>query len=197
MRDQMRRFTYLMVISLLLVACSSNERQFENLPIEVEVESKVVQIDQVISNTQEEVQKALPDAYLVFFSFVGQCSDLPKLQGEIQLDFARIQKSLFNDRSIIAETTIDTASQTLSFNTKDETEHYPNIEPLVISGKSIPEIANILHDYLTSEDSCTGTVVLTRARTESPWRVRCGSPDRVLLECMKIDPETGKVSELQ
>jgi hypothetical protein len=187
----------LLVICILLVGCSSKERQSENLPIEVRTKSKVVQIDQVISNTQEEVQKTLPNAYLVFFSFVGQCSNLPELQGEIRLDFARIQKSLFGDRTVFAKTVIDTASQTLSFNTKDETEHYPNIEPLVINGKSIQEIATVLHDHLVSKNRCTDTVVLSRVRTESPWLVRCGSPDEVLLECIEIDPETGEVTELQ
>jgi len=193
----MSRFTFLLVISILLVACSSRERQLQNLPIEIKTESQVVQIDEVISNAQEEVQKTLPDAYLVFFSFVGQCSDLPKLDGEIRLDFARIQQSLFGDRTIFAETAIDTIGQSLSFNTKDETEHYPNIEPLVLVGKGVPEIANILYDYLISMNGCTDIVVLTRVRTETPWLVRCGPPDKVLLECLEIDPETGKVTELK
>jgi hypothetical protein len=190
------RFTFLLIISTLLTACSS-EKQFENLPVEIDTESQVVKIEQVISDAQEEVQRTLPDAYLVFFSFIGQCSDLPKLQGEIRLDFARIQQSLFGDRTIFAETTISTVNQTLSIKTIDETEHYPNIEPLVIDGKSLQEIAHILHNYLVSKNSCTDTVVLTRVRTESPWLVRCGSPEVVILECIEIDPETGKVTELQ
>lgn len=192
----MRRFTFLLIIFALLTACSS-EKQFENLPIKIETESQMVKIDQVISNAQEEVHKTLPDAYLVFFSFVGHCSDLPKLQGEIRLDFAHIQQSLFGDRTVFARTVIDTADQTLSFDTKDETGHYPNIEPLVINGKSVHEIAASLHDHLVSKNRCTDTVVLSRVRAESPWLVRCSSPDEVLIECIEIAPETGKVTELQ
>ena len=191
----MSRFTFLLIISIFLAACSSNDKQSANLPIVIETKSQVVQIDQVISNAQIEVQSSLPNAYLTFFSFVGQCSDLPKLQGDVRLDFARIQQSLFGDRTILARAEIDTVSQTLSFNTKDETEHYPKLEPLVINGKGIQEIATILHDYLVSKNACTDVVVLTRVRTETPWRVRCGPPEQVLLECMEIDPETGEVVE--
>jgi hypothetical protein len=191
----MSRFTLLLVISIFLAACSSGDKLSEDLPIVIETKSQVVQIDQVISNTQIEVQRTLPNAYLTFFSFVGQCSDLPKFQGIIRLDFARIQPSLFGDRTILARADIDTVSETLSFNTKDETEHYPHIEPLVINGKGIQEIATILHDYLVSKNACQDVVVLTRVRTESPWRVRCGPPEQVLLECMEIDPETGEVTE--
>ena len=191
----MSRFTFLLVISIILAACSSGDKQSENLPIVIETKSQVVQIDQVISDTQIEVQRTLPNAYLTFFSFVGQCSDLPKLQGGVRLDFARVQQSFFGGRTILARAEIDTVSETLSFNTKDETEHYPNLEPLVMNGKGIQEIATILHDYLISKNACKDVVVLTRVRTESPWRVRCGPPEQVLLECMEIDPETGEVVE--
>jgi hypothetical protein len=190
------QFTCSLIIFTFLAACGSSEKQFENLPIVIaQTESQAVDIDKLISNAQEEVQKALPDAYLVFFSFVGQCRNLPKLEGEVRLDFARIQRSLFGDRTFFAESTIDTVDKNLSFQTKDETEHYPNIEPLVLTGKDIQEIVSILHAYLDSKNNCTDTIVLTRVRTESPWRVRCGSPDEVFLECMEIDPATGKITE--
>ena len=183
---------------MLLTACGISERQLENLPIVIsQTESQIVDINQVISNAQEEVQKALPDAYLIFFSFVGQCTNLPKLQGEIRLDFAHIQRSVFGDRSFLGRATIHTFDQTLSFDVKDETEHYPNMEPLALDGNGTQEIANILHDHLVSKNSCIDTIVLSRVSTESPWLVRCGPPDEVFLECVEIDPENGKITELQ
>jgi hypothetical protein len=192
----MCRFTFLLITSIILTACGSAEQQFENLPIEIESKSQVVQIEQVIRAAQKEVQRTLPDAYLVFFSFVGECSALPNLQGELRLEFAELQWSLFGNRTIFADTTVDTINQTLRYSTKDETEHYMDMEPLVMDGKGVQEIAGILHDYLVSKNNCSDTVVLSRVRTESPWLVRCGPPNEVFLECIKIDPETGKVTEL-
>jgi len=194
----MSRFLCLLMFLSLLVACSNIERRLENIPIVISPpESQAVDIDLVINNTQAEVQKVLPDAYLVFFSFVGQCGNLPKLQGEVRLDFARVQRSLFGERTLFAEATVRTDNHTLSFSVKDETEHYPNIEPLVLNGKDIPEIASILHAYLDSTHRCTDTVVLTRVRIETPWLARCGPPEKVFLECLEIDPESGKVTELK
>jgi hypothetical protein len=182
----------------LLVACGKIERRLENIPIVIsQSESQGIDIDLVISNAQEEVQKILPNAYLVFFSFVGKWADLPKLEGEIRIDFAQIHKNLFENKTFLAETTVYTSTQTLNLDVRDETEHYPSIEPLVLDGKTILEIANILHAYLESTNRCTDTVVLTRVRTENPWRARCGPPEEVLLESIEIDPESGKVMELR
>src|SRR5574341_413206 len=194
----MSRFLSLLMFLSLLVACGNIERRLDNIPIVIsQSKPQAIDIDLVISNAQEEVQKILPNAYLVFFSFVGKCADLPKLEGEIRIDFAQIQESLFENRTFLAETTVYTSTQTLNLDVKDETEHYPNIEPLVLDGKTIQEIASILHAYLESTNRCSDTVVLTRVRTESPWRARLGAPEQVFLESIEIDPESGKVTELR
>ena len=67
----------------------------------------------------------------------------------------------------------------------------------LVSGKGIQEISNLLYMYLDSQNNCSDTVVLTRVRTESPWLVRCGPPDEVFLECLEIDPDNGKITELK
>lgn len=193
-----RRFAGWFLIISLLVACGDSERQLVDVPIVVSQPGEYeIDIDLVIHNTQEEVQKILPNAYLVFFSFVGNCSELPKLQGEIRLDFAEVRRSLLGNRTFLAEATVRTSNQKLSLDVRDETEHYPNLGPLVIDGKRIPEIASILHAYLYSTNRCIGTVALTRARTESPWRVVCGHPDKVFIECIRINPLTGDVLEVR
>lgn len=189
---------WLTVLSISVACTSDDVTTLSDVPIVVsQPEQHEIDIDLVISNAQDEVQKILPDAYLAFFSFVGECGDLPNLQGKVRLDFAQVQRSLFGDRTFLARVTVETVNQTLSLNVKDETEHYPNLEPLVIDGKGIQEIASILNVYLDSTNRCKDIVVLTRVRTESPWRARCGPPDEVLIECLEIDPTTGDITELR
>jgi hypothetical protein len=192
-----RAFLHLSLVFILLVACSKNNRQVEDIPIVVsQPGQQKIDINLVIANTQEEVQKVLPNAYLVFFSYIGECKELPKLQGEIRLDFAQNDDSWFGDRTFLARATINTMEQNLSFGVKDETKHYPNPEALSLDGMSTQEIADLLHAHLVSTDRCTGTIALTRATTDSPWRARCGSPEEILLECIEIEPDTGEITDL-
>jgi hypothetical protein len=185
------------VVFILLVACSKNNRQLEEIPIAVsQPGQQEIDINLVIDNAQEEVQKELPNAYLVFFSYVGECKELPKLQGEFRLDFAQNDHSWLGDRTLLARATINTMEQNLSFNVKDETKHYPNLESLSLDGMGVQEIADILHARLVSTGRCTGVIALTRAGINSPWRARCGSPEEVLLECIEIEPDTGEITDL-
>jgi hypothetical protein len=64
-------------------------------------------------------------------------------------------------------------------------------QPLLLSEKGIQESASLLYAFWILKR------VLTRAGTESPWLVRCGPPDAVFLECLEIDPESGKITELK
>jgi hypothetical protein len=192
-----RAFLYLSAIFILLAACNKANRQLEDIPIAVsQPGQQKIDINLVIENAQEEVQKVLPNAYLAFFSYIGECTELPKLQGEIRLDFAQNDHSWFGDRTYLARATINTMEQTLSFDVKDETKHYPNLESLSLDGMGAQEIADILHAHLVSTERCTGTIALTRAGTNSPWRARCGSPEEVLLECIEIEPDTGEITDL-
>jgi len=181
---------------MLLAACSSRERQLANLPIAVtRPESKAVDIGTVISNAHNEVEKVLPDANLTFFSLVAECKALSDLEGLVNLDFSQTQWTLFGERVFTARVVVDTVQQTLSMKIEDETEQNLITEPLELSGKSTLEIASTLENYLDSVGKCNGTVVLARASTNSPWSVRCGPPDQVFINCIKIDPETGDITE--
>lgn len=190
-------FIFVIFILLLLVACSKDNRQLENISIVVsQPGQQKIDINLVIDNAQEEVQKILPNAYLVFFSYVGECKELPTLKGEIRLDFAQNAQSWLGDRTYLARTTINTMEQTLSFNIKDETKHYPNLKSLSLDGMNIQEIADLLYAHLVSTGRCTSGIILTRAATDSPWRARCGSPEEVLLECIEVEPDTGKITDI-
>ena len=191
------RFTFLLIIPILLAACdSSGEKQFENLPIAVtQPESQVVDIDTVISNAHNEVEKALPGANLTFFSFVAECEALSDLKGEVHLHFRQTRWSFFGERVFAARVVVDTVQQTLSMNVQDETEQYLSTEPMELDGMSTLEIAKTLENYLASTERCNDRVVLARGNTAGPWGVRCGPPDEVFIECLEIDSETGRITE--
>ena len=97
----------------------------------------------------------------------------------------------------MARVSVDTVQQTLSLEISNETSHYPSTERLELDGKSVKQIAVILHDYLASVNRCGGTVVLARGETNGPWGVRCGPPDKVFIECLEIDPASGEITELR
>jgi hypothetical protein len=195
---EMSRFPFLLLISILLTACSSGERQFENLPIVVtQPESQVVDMETVIDNAHNEVEKVLPGVNLTFFSFVAPCETLGDLKGEVHLFFSQTRWTLFGQRVFTARVVIDTAQQTLSMKIQDETEQYLSTEHLELTGMSTLEIAKVLENYLASTDRCNDTVVLARSETADSWYIRCGPPDEVFIECIKIDSETGKVTELR
>lgn len=192
----MSRFTFLLVISILLTACNSSEKQFENLPIVVtRPESQVVDIDTVISNAHNEVEKVLPGANLTFFSLVAPCEALSDLKGEVYLDFRQTRWSLFGERVFAARVEVDSTQQILSMKVQDETEQYLSTEPLELTGMSTLEIAEVLEMHLAYTERCNGIVVLARSDTAGPWGVRCGPPDEVFIECLEIDSESGKITE--
>ena len=193
-----RHFFFLALVFILLTSCSSSNKRQADIPIVIsQPGQREIDVSLVINNVQEEIQMVIPDAYLVFFSYVGECKELPNLQGEIRLDFAQNTNSIFGNRTLLARATVNTIEQTLDFDVKDETKHYPNLESLSLNGESVQEVANLLHAHLFATNRCVGTVVLTRAGSDSPWRARCGLPDEVLLECVEIDPESGKITDLK
>jgi hypothetical protein len=185
------RFTLFLIISILLTACDSREKQFENLPIVVtRPESHIVDIGIVISNAHNEVEKILPGANLTFFSFVAPCEDLSDLKGELYLHFRQTRWSLFGARVVV-----DTVQQELSMKAQDETEQYLSTEPLELTGINTLQIAETLENYLVSTGRCNDIVVLARSDTAGSWGVRCGPPDKVFIECLEIDSETGRITE--
>jgi len=191
-----KRFVCLLLIVSLTVACGNGEKQLDNIPIAVsQSETQAVDVDLVIENAHNEVEKILPGAYLTFFSLVAECEDIDELQGEINLDFTQTRLNLLGKRIFIARVTVDTAQQSLRMEVRDETDYYPSIDPLVLQGIGISDIASILEAYLDSHDRCGGTIVLARTSTNSPWRVRCGPPDKVFLECLEIDSVSGEITK--
>ncbi|MCC7362283.1 MAG: hypothetical protein IT317_22570 [Anaerolineales bacterium] len=156
-----------------------------------------IDVNVVIENTRAQVEKSLPGAYLTFLSIVAQCSELEAFQGEVNLDFTQVRQSLFGERITVARARVDTVQRALSLEIRDETEYYPSAEALVLQGLDMEAITSSLVTYLRSIEQCGGTVVLARTSPDSPWRVRCGPPDEVFIECLEIDPTTGAIKELR
>ena len=189
----------LFLIMGFCVACiAETKSHLKDVPVQIlDPETQDVSIERLISSAQSETEKVLSGAYLTFFSFVGDCDDLPGLEGQVELSFIQESSTLFGARVLMARVSVDTVQQTLSLEATDETSHYPSTERLELDGKSVREIATILYDYLVSADRCGGMVALARGETNGLWGVRCGPPDKVFLECLEIDPATGEIVELK
>src|SRR3972149_3053784 len=85
-----RRFVCLLIILNLSVACGNGEKRLDEGPIVVsQSEAQAVDIDLVIENAHNEVEKILPGAHLTFFSVVAECENLGELRGEVNLFFTQ------------------------------------------------------------------------------------------------------------
>ena len=182
----------------LLVACSKNGTKLDNIPIVVsQPDAHAVDINIVIDNAHQEVEKILPGANLTFLSLVAECKSLSELQGEINLFFSQTRLTFFGERVFTARVTINTTQQKMRMEIQDETEQYLSTELLELTGISTLEIANALETYLDAAGECNDTVVLARAATIGPWGVRCGAPDKVFIECIVIDPVIGDIIKVR
>jgi hypothetical protein len=192
-----KRTAISILLALGLSGCAApGEASVSDAPIVViDPGSLSVSSDLVLANAQTEVTKILPKATLAYFSFIGDCSELAELKGRFELSFVEERPALFGKRVFIARVVVDTSNQLLDMETKDETEHYPTTTPLILTGKSVKQIAEDLQAYLEAADRCNSQVVLARTETLGPWRVRCGPPQTEYLECIKIDPHTGEFTE--
>lgn len=199
--DGLRVSKFTIVLATVLISvpgCSDIRlRTVSDRPITVStLSSGNVDIEFVIANAKQAVDEVLPGAHLTFFSYVGDCSELTKFLGIVNLYFAKTEKTLFGtERIYLARVQVDTIEKVLGFEVKDETLHYPNVEPLVLGGKSITEIATGLQTFLRVRADCSGTIVLQRSASREIWAVRCGPPELTPLECLAIDPITGEIME--
>ena len=194
-----RSLLCLFLILGLCIACTPKTKsRVVEVPVSIlDPETQDVSIERLISSARSETEKMLPGANLTFFTFVGHCDDLPRLEGQVELTFVQASWTLFGKRVSVARVSVDTVQQTLSIETSDETSHDPSNDPLELDGKSVREIAIILHDYLVSVNRCGGLVALARGETFGSWGVRCGPPNKVFLECLEIDPASGEITELR
>jgi hypothetical protein len=193
-----KQFICLIIIVGLSMACGTDERELKDIPIVVsQPEAETVDINLAITNAHKEVEKILPSANLTFFSLVAECEALSELRGEINLFFSKTQQTFWGERVFTARVVVDTVQQKMQMKVRDETEQYLSTEPLELDRISTLEIATALEAYLKSIDQCQDTVVLGRTDTNGPWRVRCGPPDDVFIECIEIDPATGNITQLR
>lgn len=182
----------------MITSCASDVTTLSDIPIVVhQFESQTVDIDLLITNAHNEVEKILPGSSLTFFSLVAECEDLSELQGEINLFFSQARQTHFGERVFTARVVIDTIQQKLRMEVQDETEQYLSTELLELKAISTAKMANALESYLASQNKCGGTVVLARGDTDGPWGVRCGPPDKVFIECIEIDSLSGKIKQLR
>jgi hypothetical protein len=127
-------------------------------------------------------------------SFVGECIQLHELEGQVTLYFTKLERRfLGRERQVLVRAALDTRSGTLVLEASDITEHPLSLDPLLIEGLEVREVAKILQEHLVSTGECEGTVVLTRTDSAGSWGVRCGPPDEVFIECLEIDSITGEI----
>ncbi len=194
-RGNSYKIALLAVLGLTWACGNSVNRRFSDIPIQVSRPgSESVDVELVISNVQVEVEGVLPGAYLNFLSFVGNCANLADFNGQFTFYFVMSKETLLgSERKFLAQAEVDTAARELSIEVSDETSRYISLAPLNLTGIPIAEIAANLQRYLEATNRCDNTVVLQRIAADDAWAVRCGPPDKALLQCLRIDPLTGEV----
>ena len=85
-----------LILGLCTACTSGTKSRLVDVPVSIrDPETQEVSIERLINSAQSETQKALSGAYLTFFSFVGDCDDLPQLEGRIELSFVQESPTLF------------------------------------------------------------------------------------------------------
>lgn len=187
-----------LILASLVTACGRGKGESAEASIEVSRPgSAEIDFDLMVENAQDEVHRLLPDSYLRYVSLAAECADLELLRGEVTLEFVQVRGTIFGEQVMIARAKVDTEQQQIHIQTRDETEFYPATELLVLDGLPMGDIVERLQTYLSAQGRCDDVVVLARTNTGGTWGVRCGPPDQVFIECLKIDPATGEIRQVR
>lgn len=188
-----------------LVACTTRFEPIELTALPVNVSQPGVQeidVEVVLASAESRVREVLPDAYLVFFGFAGDCQELPHLHGTINLGFAQVRRGLARRQVLYASASINTVEGTMGLDFADFSSYYMNVSPLLLQeGLPVREIALLASENIIRLGAAPCDVNLTRSGTRDEWFVECtasGSGSLGPRKCeFEIDPFTGQVRGAQ
>ena len=168
------------------------------LPVKVsQPDSQKVDVKMVIASAESRVQEELPDAYLEFIGFSGDCLALPHLQGTINLGFVQVRGTV--RRQVLAGfATVDTVKGRMNLYFSDHSPYDVSTIPLILQDSlPIKEIAVLAYENIIKMGTTPCDVNLSRAGTYDAWFVECTAPGSGSLGprlCeFAIDPFTGRI----
>lgn len=164
------------------------------IPIDMsQIGSAAVDLNMVLTNAEQQVQQVLPEAYLVSFTFAGNCTGLSQLRGVVNLGFLEVRSNLIQSQVLSGLASINTISQTMDIRFADHSRKYPNTAQLPLEdAETIVNIARRAEAYIVSSGFQPCDVTMTRV--EHGWHFLCTEPDSGSLGKQKcafeIDPVT-------
>lgn len=183
-----------------LAACTTRFEPIELTALPVSVSQPGVReadVELVLASVESRVREILPDAYLVFFGFSGDCQELPYLRGTINLGFDQVRR-LVRRQVLSASASVNTVEGTMDLHFADLSSYYISTSPLLLhKGLPVREIALLAGENIVRLGAVPCDVHLTRWGSRDAWLVVCTSagsgplgPQKCAFE---IDPFTGQV----
>ncbi len=188
-----------------LAACTTRFEPSELTALPVSVSQPGVQeidVGVVLASVESQVQEILPDAYLEFFGFSGDCQELPHLRGTINLGFDQVRKGLARRQVLSASASVNTVEGTMDLHFADHSSYYVLTSPLLLQeGLLVREIALLASENIVRLGAAPCDVNLTRSGARDAWLVVCTAPGSGPLgprKCVfEMDPLTGRVRGAQ
>jgi len=188
-----------------LAACTARFEPIELAALPVSVSQPSIQeidVEVVLANAESQVQEILPDAYLEFFGFSGDCQELPHLHGTINLGFVQVRRGLARHQVLSAFASVNMAEGTMDLHFGDHSSYYVSTSPLLLQdGLPVREIALLASENIIGLGAAPCDVNLTRSGARDAWLVECTAPGSGSLgprKCVfEIDPFTGQVRGAQ
>lgn len=187
-----------------LAACAARFEPIEltALPARIsQPDAQEIDVEVVLASAEGQVQRVLPDAYLEFFGFSGDCQELPHLHNTINLGFVQVQGTV-RRQVLAAFASVNTVEETMDLRFADHSPYYVSTAPLLLQD-SLPvrEIAELAYENIIRLRVAPCDVNLTWSGTRDAWLVECTAPGSGSLgprQCvLEIDPLTGQVRGVQ
>lgn len=192
-------------LACLSAACAARFEPIDltALPVRVsQPDAQEIDVEMILASAESQVRKVLPDAYLEFFGFSGDCQELPHLRGTINLGFEQVRWGIVRQQVLAASVSVDTAKETMDLHFADHSPYYVSTASLLLQN-SLPvrEIAIRAYEHIIRLGVAPCDVNLTWSGIRDAWLVECTAPGSGSLgprRCeFEIDPLTGQVRGVQ
>lgn len=187
-----------------LTSCTAKFEPIELTTLSVRVtqpDSQEVDVKFILASAESQVQEELPDAYLEFLGFSGDCLALPHLQGIINLGFVQVRGTV-RRQVLTGFANVDTVKGRMNLYFSDHSPYGVSTTPLILQDSlPIKEIAVLAYENIIEMETTPCDVNLTRAGTYDAWLVECTAPGSGSLGprlCeFTIDPFTGQIHDVR
>jgi len=184
----------------LLTACTAGFEPIEltTLPIRVsQPDAQEIDVGVILVSAESQIQRVLPDAYLEFFGFSGDCQALPYLRGTINLGFIQV-RGIVRQQVLAASASVDTIKGEMDLRFFDHSPYHVSTTPLSLQDSlPVKKIAMLAYGNIIRLGVAPCDVNLTRSGGRDAWLVVCTAPGSGSLgprQCeFEIDSLTGQV----